>query len=90
MAAISYQNGFIRQPFQRSNMHYREWRRIKPIKVLPLIGIMVMAVLSFANFLGARIAGTAVIIGVLLFFVMKRREKQSYIIKMMIEILLKN
>lgn len=50
---------------------------MKNIGVLPLIGMILMAILSFANFSGVEIAGLAVIIGIIFFFIIKRREKQS-------------
>lgn len=52
---------------------------MKKIGTLPLIGLIVMAVLSFANLSGTRIAGLAVIFGVIFFFLNKRVEKQSSI-----------
>lgn len=50
---------------------------MKNIGTLPLIGIMIMVFLSFANFTGLRIAGLAVIIGIIFFFVNKWHQKQS-------------
>ncbi|WP_135449419.1 CPBP family intramembrane glutamic endopeptidase [Planococcus citreus] len=50
---------------------------MKNIGVLPSIGMILMAILSFANFSGIEIAGLAVIIGIIFFFIIKRREKQS-------------
>lgn len=41
---------------------------MKNIGVLPLIGMILMAILSFANFSGVEIAGLAVIIGIIFFF----------------------
>lgn len=49
---------------------------MKNIGLLPVIGMILMAVLSFANFTGVTIAGLAVIIGIIFFFVNKLREKQ--------------
>ncbi|MGO1059624.1 hypothetical protein ACTL32_10890 [Planococcus sp. FY231025] len=50
---------------------------MKKIGTLPLIGLAVMAVLSFANFSGSSIAGLAVIVGIIFFFVAKKLEKQT-------------
>lgn len=50
---------------------------MKKIGTLPLIGLAAMAVLSFANFSGASIAGLAVIVGIIFFFAAKKLDKQT-------------
>ncbi|WP_031546346.1 CPBP family intramembrane glutamic endopeptidase [Salinicoccus luteus] len=50
---------------------------MKNIGKFALVGVIVMTVLSFANFFGTRIAGAAVIVGVIFFFLHKRRERRS-------------
>lgn len=50
---------------------------MKKIGTLPLIGLIMMAGLSFANFSELRIAGLAIILGIIFFFVNKKREKQT-------------
>ncbi len=48
------------------------------IKKISLIAIILMAILSFSNLLGLKIAGLAVVVGVILFFVHKASEKQPF------------
>ncbi len=48
------------------------------IKKISLIAIILMTILSFSNLLGLKIAGTAVVIGVVFFFVHKASEKQPF------------
>lgn len=48
------------------------------IKRLPFIAMIVMAVISFSNLLGLKIAGASVIIGVVFFFINKAYEKQPF------------
>ena len=48
------------------------------IKKISLIAIMLMAILSFSNLLGLKIAGLAVVVGVVFFFIHKSSEKQHY------------
>lgn len=49
------------------------------IKKIPLIAMIIMVILSFANLLGLKIAGMSVIIGVVFFFINNSYEKQSTI-----------
>lgn len=49
------------------------------IKKLPLIGIIIMAVVSFSNLFGLNIAGISVLIGIAFFFINKAQEKQPFI-----------
>jgi membrane protease YdiL (CAAX protease family) len=51
---------------------------MQKINKVPLIAIILMTILSFSNLLGLKIAGIAVIIGVVFFFVHKASEKQSF------------
>ncbi|MDF2675605.1 MAG: hypothetical protein K0R09_3877 [Clostridiales bacterium] len=51
---------------------------MKNIKRLPFIAMIVMAVISFSNLLGLKIAGASVIIGVVFFFINKANEKQPF------------
>jgi membrane protease YdiL (CAAX protease family) len=51
---------------------------VKNIKRLPFIAMIVMAVISFSNLLGLKIAGASVIIGVVFFFINKAYEKQPF------------
>ncbi len=48
------------------------------IRKVSLIAIILMASLSFSNLLGLKIAGLAVVVGVILFFVHKASEKQPF------------
>jgi membrane protease YdiL (CAAX protease family) len=48
------------------------------IKKIYLIAIMLMAILSFSNLLGLKIAGLAVVVGVVFFFIHKSSEKQPF------------
>lgn len=48
------------------------------IKKISLIAIMLMAILSFSNLLGLKIAGLAVVVGVVFFFIHKSSEKQPF------------
>ncbi|MDU6263691.1 MAG: CPBP family intramembrane glutamic endopeptidase [Anaerocolumna aminovalerica] len=48
------------------------------IKKISLIAIILMAILSFSNLLGLKIAGLAVVVGVVFFFVHKVSEKQPF------------
>ncbi len=51
---------------------------MQEIKKMPLIAIIIMTTLSFANVLGYKIAGAAVIVGVVFFFIHKALEKQVF------------
>lgn len=48
------------------------------IRKVSLIAIILMAILSFSNLLGLKIAGLAVVVGVVFFFVHKVSEKQPF------------
>jgi membrane protease YdiL (CAAX protease family) len=48
------------------------------IKKISLIAIILMATLSFSNLLGLKIAGLAVVVGVVFFFIHKSSEKQPF------------
>lgn len=48
----------------------------KSIKKLPLIVMILMAVVSFTNLFGVKIAGVSVILGVVFFFIVGAQEKQ--------------
>jgi uncharacterized protein len=48
------------------------------IKRMPLIVMIIMTIVSFTNLLGVKIAGLAVIIGVVFFFINQTYEKQSF------------
>jgi len=48
------------------------------IKIIPSITMIIMTILSFSNLLGLKIAGMAVIFGVLFFFINKSCEKQRF------------
>ncbi|NLL69977.1 MAG: CPBP family intramembrane metalloprotease [Epulopiscium sp.] len=48
------------------------------IKKTSFIGIILMTILSFSNLFGLKIAGIAVFVGVVFFFVNKASEKQSF------------
>lgn len=48
------------------------------IRKVSLIAIILMASLSFSNLLGLKIAGLAVVVGVVFFFVDKVSEKQPF------------
>lgn len=48
------------------------------IKKMSLIAIIIMTILSFANLFGLKIAGLAVIVGVIFFFINKASEKQPF------------
>lgn len=51
---------------------------MKNIKKMPLVGLIIMAVISFSNLAGSNVAGVSVILGVVFFFINKVREKQQY------------
>lgn len=51
---------------------------MKKIKRIPLIAMIIMAIVSFANLFGLNIAGISVLIGVVFFFINKALEKQSF------------
>jgi membrane protease YdiL (CAAX protease family) len=51
---------------------------MQSIKTIPLIAMIIMAILSFSNLFGLKIAGMAVIIGVVFFFINKTYEKQPF------------
>jgi membrane protease YdiL (CAAX protease family) len=55
-----------------------EGQAVKNIKTIPFIAIIIMAIISFSNLLGAKVAGASVIIGVVFFFVNKAYEKQPF------------
>ena len=48
----------------------------KSIKKLPLAMMIIMAIVSFTNVFGVKIAGLSVIIGVVFFFIVGTKEKQ--------------
>ncbi len=47
-------------------------------KIVPLIAMFAMAIVSFSNLFGIKIAGISVIIGVVSFFINKAFQKQSF------------
>ncbi len=47
------------------------------IKTKQIVVMIIMGILSFSNFLGLKIAGLSVVIGVVFFFINKRSEKLS-------------
>lgn len=51
---------------------------MKNIKIIPFIVMIIMAVISFSNLFGLRIAGASVIIGVVSFFINKAYEKEPF------------
>ncbi|MFA7660054.1 MAG: type II CAAX endopeptidase family protein [Anaerovoracaceae bacterium] len=51
---------------------------MQDVKKIPLIAVIIMTILSFSNVFGYKIAGAAVIIGVVFFFVYKALEKQPF------------
>lgn len=51
---------------------------IQNIKKISLIAIILMAILSFSNLLGLKIAGFAVMVGVVFFFVLKASGKKPF------------
>lgn len=50
---------------------------MKGVKGLPLIVMVIMVILSFANLFGLNISGASVILGVVFFFVNKAMEKET-------------
>ena len=52
---------------------------MKNIKKIPFIAMIIMAVVSFSNLFGLKIAGVSVIIGVVFFFINKAYEKQPFV-----------
>jgi uncharacterized protein len=55
-----------------------EGQVMKDIKRLPFIAMIIMAVISFSNLSGVKIAGVSVIIGIVFFFVNKAYEKLTF------------
>lgn len=51
---------------------------MKNIKTLPLLAMIAMFILSFTNLFGLNIAGAAIFVGVIFFFVNKAAEKEPY------------
>ena len=51
---------------------------MKNIKTLPLLTMIAMVILSFTNLFGLNIAGAAIFVGVIFFFVNKAVEKEPY------------
>lgn len=49
---------------------------METIKKLPLVGMIIMAILSFTNLFGLNIAGATIILGIVAFFINKSLEKQ--------------
>ncbi|WP_271397651.1 hypothetical protein [Salinicoccus roseus] len=62
---------------QNLKVDYRGVGKMKDMGKFALAGLIVMSVLSFTNFFGTRIAGVAVIVGVIFFFLHKRREGEA-------------
>lgn len=62
---------------QNLKVDYRGVGKMKDMGKFALAGLIVMSVLSFTNFFGTRIAGVAVIVGVIFFFLHKRREGET-------------
>lgn len=48
------------------------------IKKLPLVAMILMAILSFSNLFGVKVAGASVVIGIVVFFIHKAKERQSF------------
>ncbi|PKL14099.1 MAG: hypothetical protein CVV52_03250 [Spirochaetae bacterium HGW-Spirochaetae-8] len=48
------------------------------IQKMPLLAIILMSILSFSNLFGLTIAGVAVIVGIVCFFIQKAVEKQPF------------
>lgn len=48
------------------------------IRKISLIAIILMTIVSFSNILGLKIAGLAVMVGVVFFFIHKGSEKQPF------------
>lgn len=55
-----------------------EGQVMKSIKRMPFSAMIIMAVISFSNIFGYKIAGASVIIGVAFFFINKAYEKQQF------------
>ena len=53
-------------------------QNIKKISLIAIILIILMTIVSFSNILGLKIAGLAVVVGVVFFFIHKSSEKQPF------------